>query len=149
VLRAHDLGSPSAEASVSPSWTPTRALGGRSCHPQPYHLLARSVALFVLLGLGGVADVRRVFAQVVSTSTFDVPSGDARLRARFFAAQGVKSIATVLIVPGWRGDSLDASGMGALLSARRVNVPLINCRGVQQSTGRFSYVNAVDDLGAA
>lgn len=35
------------------------------------------------------------------------------------------------------------------LSARRVNVLLINFRGVQQSTGRFTYANPIDDLGFA
>jgi len=113
------------------------------------HMLARSIAFLVLLVLGGVTDAPRVFAQVVTTSTFDIPSGDASVRARFFAAQGGVPLATVLIVPGWGGDSLDASGMGALLSARRVNVLLINFRGVQQSTGRFTYANAIDDLGFA
>lgn len=112
-------------------------------------MLARSIAFLVLLVLGGVTDARRVFAQGVATSTFDIPSGDASVRARFFAAQGGVPLATVLIVPGWGGDSLDASGMGALLSARRVNVLLINFRGVQQSAGRFSYANAIDDLGFA
>ena len=112
-------------------------------------MLARSIAFLVLIVLGGVTDARRVFAQGVATSTFDIPSGDASVRARFFAAQGGVPLATVLIVPGWGGDSLDASGMGALLSARRVNVLLINFRGVQQSAGRFSYANAIDDLGFA
>ena len=110
---------------------------------------ARSIAFLVLLVLCGVTDARRVFAQAATTSTFDIPSGDASVRARFFAAQGGMPLATVLIVPGWGGDSLDASGMGALLSARRVNVLLINFRGVQQSTGRFTYANAIDDLGFA
>ena len=112
-------------------------------------MLARSIAFLVLLVLGGVTDARSVFAQGVATSTFDILSGDASVRARFFAAQGGVPLATVLIVPGWGGDSLDASGMGALLSARRVNVLLINFRGVQQSAGRFSYANAIDDLGFA
>lgn len=109
----------------------------------------RSFAFILLLVLSGGVDVRHAYAQAATTSTFDIPSGDASVRARFFAAHGGTPLATVLIVPGWGGDSLDASGMGALLSARRVNVLLINFRGVQQSAGRFSYVNAIDDLGSA
>ena len=109
----------------------------------------RSISFILLLVLSGVVDARRAFAQAVTTSTFDIPSGDASVRARFFAAHGGMPLATVLIVPGWGGDSLDASGMGALLSARRVNVLLINFRGVQQSAGHFTYANALDDLGAA
>lgn len=112
-------------------------------------MLRRSLVLITLLVLVGATDARRVVAQAAPTSTFDIPSGDATVRARFFAAQGGTPLATVLIVPGWGGDSLDASGMGALLSTRRVNVLLINFRGVQQSKGRFSYANAVDDLGFA
>jgi uncharacterized protein len=109
----------------------------------------RAIAFMLLQALGGGVGARPAFAQAVTTSTFDIRSGDASVRARFFAAHGGVPVATVLIVPGWGGDSLDASGMGALLSARRVNVLLINFRGVQQSEGRFTYANAIDDLGAA
>ena len=109
----------------------------------------RSIAFIVLLVVSGIGDARSAYAQAATTRMFDIPSGDASVRARFFAAQGGTPLATVLIVPGWGGDSLDASGMGALLSARGVNVLLINFRGVQQSAGRFTYANALDDLGAA
>lgn len=112
-------------------------------------MLGRFAFRAALVVLGGVTAARPVCAQGAATSTFDIPSGDASVRARFFAAQGGVPLATVLIVPGWEGDSSDASGMGALLAARRVNVLLINFRGVQQSAGRFTYANAVDDLGAA
>ena len=88
-------------------------------------------------------------AQSPGKITLDIPSGDATVRGRFFPARGGMPLATLLIVPGWGGDPVDASGMGAALSARGVNVLLINFRGVQQSTGRFSYANALDDLGAA
>jgi len=110
---------------------------------------ARSIAFILQLVLSVVVGARDAYAQAATPSTFDIPSGDASVRARFFAARGGMPLATVLIVPGWGGDSLDAAGMGALLSARRVNVLLINFRGVQQSAGRFTYANAVDDLGAA
>ncbi|WP_411281384.1 alpha/beta fold hydrolase [Gemmatimonas sp.] len=110
------------------------------------YMLARSVAFLLLLVFGNVTDVRRAFAQGVTTTTFDIPSGDASVRVRFFAAQGGMPLATVLIVPGWRGDLRDASGISALLSARRVNVLLINFRGVQQSTGCSTYANAIEDL---
>lgn len=79
----------------------------------------------------------------------EIPSGDALLRGRLFPAQGPTPLATLLIVPGWGGDPDDASGMGAALSARGMNVLFVNFRGVQRSSGTFSYANALADLGAA
>ncbi len=109
---------------------------------------ARARFSAVLLLVAALAQAASAYAQSAGTITMDIPSGEATVRGRFFPAQAETPLATLLIVPGWGGDSLDASGMGAVLSARGVNVLLINFRGVQQSTGRFSYANALDDLGA-
>ena len=111
----------------------------------------RAFAIFAAVIIQGavLAHASPVGAQSAGTVTVDIPSGDASVRGRFFPAQGGTPLATVLIVPGWGGDTLDASGMGAALSARRINVLLINFRGVQQSAGRFTYANALEDIGAA
>ena len=79
----------------------------------------------------------------------EIPSGDAVLHGRFFAARSERPVATLLLVPGWGGDPDDASGLGAAMSARGANVLFVNFRGVQRSTGTFGYGAALDDLGAA
>jgi len=79
----------------------------------------------------------------------EIPSGDAVLHGRFFAARADRPVATVLIVPGWGGHPEDASGMGAALSARGANVLFVNFRGVQKSTGSFGYAAAIADIGSA
>jgi hypothetical protein len=82
-------------------------------------MLGRSLAFILLLALSVVVGARDACAQAATTSTFDIPSGDASVRARFFAASGGTPIATVLIVPGWGGDSTDAAADTAYASRIR------------------------------
>src|SRR5215207_3326723 len=109
----------------------------------------RSLRRAIAILIASLVPVATTEAQPAQTITMSIPSGDAAVRARFFPSGKAAPIATLLIAPGWGGDSTDASGMGAALSARGVNVLLINFRGVQQSGGTFTYANALADFGAA
>jgi uncharacterized protein len=77
-------------------------------------------------------------------------NGGVHVRGRFFAANaGKRPAATLLLFPGWPGDPNDVLGLGVLLAERGINVCMFNFRGLQQSEGKHSHANALEDIGAA
>jgi pimeloyl-ACP methyl ester carboxylesterase len=76
-------------------------------------------------------------------------AGGDLIRGRFFPAAMPEPLATLVLIPGFGGDTTDVLGLGARLSARDVNVLIFSNRGVQNSGGSLTYSNALDDAGAA
>jgi len=76
-------------------------------------------------------------------------AGSDTIRGRFFPAAAAIPLATMTLIPGFGGDTTDVLELGARLSARGINVLLVNNRGVQNSGGTLTYANAIDAAGAA
>lgn len=76
-------------------------------------------------------------------------AGDDIIRGRFFPTAAPDPVATIVLIPGFGGDTTDVLGLGARLSVRDVNVLIFNNRGVQNSGGTLSYAKSLDDAGAA
>jgi len=76
-------------------------------------------------------------------------AGEDTIRGRFFPSAAPSPLATLVLIPGFGGDTTDVLGLGARLASRDVNVLIFNNRGVQNSGGTLTYPNAMDDAAAA
>lgn len=76
-------------------------------------------------------------------------AGGDVIRGRFFPSAAQAPLATLVLIPGFGGDTTDVLGLGARLSTRDVNVLIFNNRGVRNSGGTLTYANALDDAAAA
>jgi pimeloyl-ACP methyl ester carboxylesterase len=76
-------------------------------------------------------------------------SEGACVRGRFFAAVGTAPATTLLLIPGWPGNTNDVLGLGALLADQGINVCMFNPRGMHQSEGISSPANTLQDIGVA
>ncbi len=81
--------------------------------------------------------------------SIEFKAGDDMIRGRFFPTASPTPLATLVLIPGFGGDTVDVLELGARLSARDVNVLVFNNRGVQNSGGTLTYANALDDAAAA
>ena len=89
------------------------------------------------------------YAQASSPVAVEFLAGNDVIRGRFFPSAAPTSIATLILIPGFGGDTIDVLGLGARLSARDVNVLVFNNRGVQNNGGTITYANPLDDAAAA
>lgn len=105
---------------------------------------ALSVAALLVL-----ASPLRLETPVVAAVPVQFASGGATVHGRFFAAEGTKPEATLLLVPGFPGNPDDVLGFGALLAPKGINVLMFNPRGLHASEGTFSFANTLDDIAAA
>ncbi len=108
-----------------------------------------SAQLGVVVALSIVAVARSDAQQPPAPVAVEFRAGEDLIRGRFYPSAAPASIATLVLIPGFGGDTTDVMGLGARLSARDVNVLIFNNRGVQNSGGTLTYANALDDAAAA
>lgn len=106
------------------------------------HLFA-AIAVLALCAGGARAQ------QPIAPVPVEFRAGGDVVRGRFFPTATPTPLATVVLIPGFGGDTTDVLGLGARLAARDVNVLIFNNRGVQNSGGTLTYANALDDAAAA
>jgi pimeloyl-ACP methyl ester carboxylesterase len=79
----------------------------------------------------------------------DFLSEGARLRGRFYAAEGNEEPFTLLYVPGWPANPEDFLGLGPRLSCHGINMMEFYPRGLHSSEGTASFANCLQDIRAA
>lgn len=113
----------------------------RSAH----HYVPGIVVVALVVGAAGFGYTQ----QPPSPEAIEFQAGDDVIRGRFFRSAAPTSLATLVLMPGFGGDTTDVLGLGSRLSARGVNVLIFNNRGVQNSGGTLTYANALEDAAAA
>lgn len=78
-----------------------------------------------------------------------IESEGSVMRGRFFAAGGEGRHRTLLLMPGWPGNTEDVLGLGGRLAARGIDVLMVNPRGMHGSEGTASFAHALEDVGSA
>lgn len=71
------------------------------------------------------------------------------LKGKFYTANGSGPFVTLLLLPGFPGNTTDVLGLGKMLSAEKVNVITFNYSGTHQSQGEWSFENSQKDIDAA
>jgi dipeptidyl aminopeptidase/acylaminoacyl peptidase len=74
-------------------------------------------------------------------------SGGEQVCGKFFKADG-RSLATLLLIPGWPGNPDDVLTLGSLLSPKGLNVMMFNPRGFWGSGGTNTNAKTLEDIGA-
>lgn len=102
------------------------------------------LAVLVLVPLSAAA------AQETGPVPVEVDSDGAAMRGQFFKADCAGPCPTLLLVPGFPGSAQhEVLGLGARLSEGGISVLVFNPRGLHQSEGTMTFLNTLDDIGAA
>ncbi|MFQ6092471.1 MAG: alpha/beta hydrolase family protein [bacterium] len=90
-----------------------------------------------------------LLSQRAQSVSVELLSDGSYVRGQFFPSVEGNPIGTLLLVPGWPGNSRDVLGLGALLAQRDINVLMFNPRGLHSSEGTSSFAHTLEDIGAA
>lgn len=71
------------------------------------------------------------------------------LKGKFYAANGSGPFVTLLLLPGFPGNTTDVLGLGNMLSRENINVLTFNYCGTHLSQGEWSFENSQKDIDAA
>lgn len=71
------------------------------------------------------------------------------LKGKFYTANGSGPFVTLILLPGFPGNTTDVLALGNMLSRENINVLTFNYCGTHQSQGEFSFENAQKDIDAA
>lgn len=80
--------------------------------------LQRRIVVALVVSWAGVSYAQQPPLPVA----IEFQAGDDIIRGRFFPSAAATVIATLVLIPGFGGDTTDVLGLGARLSARDVNV---------------------------
>jgi dienelactone hydrolase len=101
---------------------------------------------------GRILDIEYDFREAARAAAPSAPfavsfwSRSDTVRGRFFPAASAAPVGTLVLIPGWPGSTTDVLGLGALLSARGVNVLFFNPRGSYDSGGTASFPHTLEDI---
>jgi uncharacterized protein len=102
------------------------------------------LAVLVLVTLSTAA------AQETGPVPVEIVSDGAAMRGQFFKADCAGPCPTLLLVPGFPGSAQhEVLGLGVRLSEGGISVLVFNPRGLPQSEGTMTFLNTLDDIGAA
>jgi hypothetical protein len=85
--------------------------------------------------VGVVASMVLVQGREAQPVSIEFLSESARVRGKFFVAEGGAPANTLVLVPGWPGNPSDVLGLGAALPGQGVNVMMFNPPGPVRQRG--------------
>jgi pimeloyl-ACP methyl ester carboxylesterase len=88
-------------------------------------------------------------ANTTHLNEIELVRDDIVLKGKFFSADGLGPFVTLILLPGFPGNTTDVLGLGKMLSQKKVNVLTFNYGGTHHSQGEWGFENSQKDIDAA
>ena len=114
--------------------------------PSKSHLRLLFALITLLFYLDAQGQTKHGTSQGSEPIQITFESRDAVIRGLFYQASGRGPFPTVILCPGFPGNSTDVLGLGAIMRSEAINALVFNYHGTWGSEGNLTIPNSLEDV---